>query len=391
MHRQRVDADECTTSMVLVVRPTPLDEPVRPAFAAGLIVFYDSTRRRSSSHDSTSSAVADARRAVHPAVDLRLGHHVIALQLVDGALANVGRPPPQPASDMPRLVWRNDGSSPATWVRARPSPLLPAGTRLESHEAYESLNEADVPRHDQVALCAARKAVLALVELHIGAPAHEVVARSRPGVVWEREVGTMRAQLKQDYKQGAELLVSSPFPGAHPLHFFGRLCWTWTGAEYAIFELVASGKYLIELRVLRTSGDGVVNFGRFCGLPIYTNTPPEKDSAPNVRDLRVHFRILGTVQGGNEHWVFVTPFNALFTSLRTDLHAGDAGLALLTPILPPVAPAASLGRRVYSGVQRVRGRLGAPDGSFRQGIAATRHIAGATASSAFALGSLVQF
>lgn len=73
--------------------------------------------------------------------------------------------------------------------------------RRYSHEAYDLLDEADVSLHDRAPLCAALKAVLGLIEQHIGAAAHEVIARSRPGVVWEREVMTMRAQLKRDYEE----------------------------------------------------------------------------------------------------------------------------------------------------------------------------------------------
>ncbi|GAA5844754.1 hypothetical protein JCM9279_002909 [Rhodotorula babjevae] len=372
--------------ILIVVRPTPPDEPVGPAFAAGLIAFYVSTRRPSG-HEARSSP-GGVSESIHLATDLRLDNHVIALQLVDAALANAKCTPPQPPPNMPRLVWRNSGTSRATWVRARPWPISPATTGQPGHEAYDLLDEGDVPRYNQSPLCEALKTVLALVKLQIGASPHEVIERSRPGVAWEREVATMRAQLKQDLRKGADLLVASPFPGVNPLHYFGRLCWTWTGSEYAIFELVASGKHLIELRVLRTTSDAVVDFGGLCGLPIYTNTPPEHDSAPAERDLRVHFRILGTVQGGNAHTVLVTAFDSLFTSLRMYLHEGGAGPALLTPVLPTVGPDPNLLRRARYKVRHVRGRIQDPQGTFRQ---TARHLASSAASNPLLGMSLANF
>jgi len=122
---------------------------------------------------------------------------------------------------------------------------------------------------------------------------------------------------------------------------------------------------------------------------VYTNTPPELDSAPTEHDLRVHFRILGTVQGGNARTVLVRAFDSLFTFLRTYMHEGGAGLALLTPVLPTVAPDPGLLHRTRRRVQHVSRRMQDPQGTFKQ---TARHLTAAAASNPFlglSLGSML--
>ncbi|GAA6057857.1 hypothetical protein JCM3770_002724 [Rhodotorula araucariae] len=216
--------------------------------------------------------------------------------------------------------------------------------RHDDHLAYDVVYDNNLPSSGQHflpnlspdeknSLLSALNSVLNLVKKYVGAPPTEPIAHSHTSNVWERELGILRKQIGKS--KHVELV--DEMLGTSSTHFFERLCWAWTGKAYAIFEVVSSGKQLVELRSLHASTPTPIDFGALCGLPIYTNTP-EDEIEP------VHLRLLGLVQGGNAYGtVFVTPLERSRLALRTALKVAAekrnrSTLIRLRPVLPRVAP-----------------------------------------------------
>ncbi|BGP40940.1 hypothetical protein JCM10450v2_004944 [Rhodotorula kratochvilovae] len=351
--------------------------PTPPRYEAGLLAFYRTT--------SSSSRRIDLgfHDKVQPAGDIRLDKHEFPLDLVDCEVINAPpHMPARPPAGMPHLVWHNDGESKVKYIQIRPQQFRHIGDAMRDgrYDEYDVLPEGFLPSSGKLGLPSALNTVFDLVREHLGVSPTEPLARSHRVVAWERELVILRAQVEKDLRAGKDVEITEAMIGTNPLHFFNRLCWTWTGEAYAIFEIVASGEYLVELRLLHTTTPEPIDFGALCGLPIYTNTPPERRSVHE--NDPVHFRLLGIVQGGNAlGTVFLTPLDFLHSALRNALRGKCAGIETLRPVLPAVAPqgSASTGlraqrqlRKAGGSVQDLHGRLMVHGGSILRKLSPNR-------------------
>ncbi|GAA5852917.1 hypothetical protein JCM8547_004734 [Rhodosporidiobolus lusitaniae] len=205
-----------------------------------------------------------------------------------------------------------------------------------------------------------------------GHSAFSPAPRSFRGHSWVNELRELRKEIAE-LESIDDLTFVDGFGDVRPLHFVGQLAWAWTGASYCLFEVVASGVELVELKVLHHDARDQLDFSSLAGLPVYTNTPlhvyastaPRRDSQSSSSSDPLHppqpravpfdfppsppeFHLLGTIQGGCTSIAFVTPYAFLYASVKASLRrivqekegpAAASSLWSLEPRLPPVGEA----------------------------------------------------
>ncbi|GAA6023394.1 hypothetical protein JCM10207_002532 [Rhodosporidiobolus poonsookiae] len=175
------------------------------------------------------------------------------------------------------------------------------------------------------------------IDTRLGGP-HEPARRSHEHA-WEAELQAVIGHVKAEDQAGGDWLHAISTQG----HFIGRLAWTWTGTEHCLFEVVASGHSLVQLKPLLLPDRRPVDFALFAGLPVYTNTPlgthARYSAYTAVPPPSATFRILGLIQGGDRDDVFCTSYPVVLSAMKRVLtvdHDGAPHTPELYPLLPQV-------------------------------------------------------